>query len=203
MSRDYKKIPPKTTPSKKGNPLLTGLMIGLFAGLIIAVGVALYVNHMPSPFTEKTKPQPDTAPEKNTQQEPAATGTQAPPAPDKQSTAAAKPRFDFYNILPGSEEPITEQNIKQARQQPTGTEVYYLQAGAFQSENDADNLKAKLALLGIEAVIQTANLPDKGLWHRVRVGPYSSVDEADKVRATLAQNKVNASLIKVKDTPTN
>jgi len=200
MSRDYKKMPPKNTPGKKGNPLLTGLMIGLFAGLIIAVGVALYINHMPSPFTEGTKPQPDTAPEKTTKEEKPATDAEAP---GNQGTAAAKPRFDFYNILPGSEEPITEQNIKQARQQPTGTEVYYLQAGAFQSENDADNLKAKLALLGIEAVIQTANLPDKGLWHRVRVGPYSNVDEADKVRATLAQNKVNASLIKVKDTPTN
>lgn len=197
-------MPPKNTPNKKGNPLLTGLMIGLFAGLVIAVGVALYVNHMPSPFTEKAKPQSDTAPEKTTKQEPPATGTEAPAAaPDKQGTAAAKPRFDFYNILPGSEEPITEQNIKQARQQPAGTEVYYLQAGAFQSESDADNLKAKLALLGIEAVIQTANLPDKGLWHRVRIGPYSNVDEADKVRATLAQNKVTASLIKVKDTPTN
>lgn len=196
-------MPPKTTPSKKGNPLLTGLMIGLFAGLIIAVGVALYVNHMPSAFTEQTKPQPDTAPEETTKQEPPATGLEAPAAPGKQGTAAAKPRFDFYNILPGSEEPITEQNIKQARQQPTGTEVYYLQAGAFQSENDADNLKAKLALLGIEAVIQTANLPDKGLWHRVRIGPYSNIDEAGKVRATLSQNKVDTSLIKVKDTPPN
>lgn len=203
MSRDYKKMSPKTTPSKKGNPLLTGLMIGLFAGLAIAVGVALYINHMPSPFTDRTKQQSDTA-EKTSKQAPA-TGTEAPPAPapDKQSTAAAKPRFDFYNILPGSEEPITEQNIKQARQQPTGTEVYYLQAGAFQSENDADNLKAKLALLGIEAVIQTANLPDKGLWHRVRVGPYSNIDDAGKVRATLSQNKVDTSLIKVKDTPPN
>lgn len=191
-------MPPKNTPNKKGNPLLTGLMIGLFAGLIIAVGVALYINHIPSAFTEKAQPQPDAEPEKP------ATGTEAPAAaPDKQNTVAAKPRFDFYNILPGSEEPITEQNIKQARQLPAGTEVYYLQAGAFQSENDADNLKAKLALLGIEAVIQTANLPDKGLWHRVRVGPYSNVDEADKVRAALAQNKVTASLIKVKDTPTN
>lgn len=197
-------MPPKSAPSKKGNPLLTGLMIGLFAGLIIAVGVALYVNHMPSAFTEKTTQQPDTAPEKTAKQVKPATGPDAPAAtPDKQGTATAKPRFDFYNILPGSEEPITEQNIKQARQQPVGTDVYYLQAGAFQSENDADNLKAKLALLGIEAVIQTANLPDKGLWHRVRVGPYSSIDEADKVRATLAQNKVNASLIKVKDTLPN
>ena len=194
-------MPPKNAPKKKGNPLLTGLMIGLFAGLIIAVGVALYINHTPSPFTEKAKPQTDTAPDKTAEQGTPATGAAAPA--DKQSTAAAKPRFDFYNILPGSEEPITEQNIKQARQQTAGTEVYYLQAGAFHSESDADNLKAKLALLGIEAVIQTANLPDKGLLHRVRIGPYSNVDEADKVRATLAQNKVNASLIKVKDTPTN
>lgn len=193
---------PKNSPNKKGNPLLAGLMIGLFVGLAIAVGVAVYINHIPSPFTDRTKQQPEPEPEKTTKQAPT-TGAETPPVPDKQDTAAAKPRFDFYNILPGSEEPITEQNIKQARQQPTGTEVYYLQAGAFQSENEADNLKAKLALLGIEAVIQTADVPDKGLWHRVRVGPYSNVDEADKVRATLAQNKVNVSLIKVKDTPPN
>lgn len=201
MSRDYKKMPPKSASGKKGNPLLTGLMIGLFVGLVSAVGVALYVNHMPSPFTERTPQQTEPAPDKAAKQEPPATSAEK--APEKPNAAPAKPRFDFYNILPGSEEPVTEQNIKQAHPQLGGAEVFYLQAGAFQSENDADNLKAKLALLGIEAVIQTANLPDKGLLHRVRIGPYPSIDEAGKVRATLAQNKIDSSLIKVKDTPAN
>ena len=89
---------------------------------------------------------------------------------------------------------MTEQEIKQA---PSGKDQYYLQAGSFQTEVDANNLKAKLALIGVEALIQTASLPDKGVWHRVRVGPYSDIEELNKVRATLSQNGVQSSLIKV------
>jgi cell division protein FtsN len=202
MSKDYK-TPPKAAPRKKGHPLLTGLLIGLFAGVTAAVGVALYINKAPSPFVERDKP-PEAAPEQAAN---AATQGVAPetaaPAIDKPGKAPhAKPRFDFYNILPGSEEPITEQDIKNQAQQPANAkEAYYLQAGAFQSGADADNLKAKLALLGVEAVIQTAELPGKGLWHRVRTGPYATVEEAGKARAMLAQNKVETTLIKVKDAP--
>jgi cell division protein FtsN len=198
MSRDYKS-PSKSTPKKAGNPLLTGLLIGLFIGLASAVGVALYINRMPSPFSERNPPAADAPAEKaaiaapdNAAETPTATQGKAP----------SKPRFDFYNILPGSEEPISEQNLKQQAQQAPGEkEAYFLQAGAFQSGADADNLKAKLALLGVEAVIQTVNLPDKGIWHRVRIGPYVNIEEASNVKATLAQNKVDASVIKVKEAP--
>ncbi|MFN3397793.1 MAG: SPOR domain-containing protein, partial [Sulfurimicrobium sp.] len=59
--------------------------------------------------------------------------------------------------------------------------------------------KAKLALMGIEATIQTATVPDKGVWHRVRIGPYNNVDDLNRMRATLSQNGVSASLVKVHD----
>ncbi|MGH8717263.1 MAG: SPOR domain-containing protein, partial [Burkholderiales bacterium] len=107
-----------------------------------------------------------------------------------------------YKILPGVEEPVTEKELKQAAKQPNLTkDVYFLQAGAFQNVSDADNLKAKLALLGVEANIQSATLADKGVWHRVRVGPYINVDELNRMRVTLKQNGIDASLIKVYDTP--
>lgn len=192
MSKDYKRPEPK--PRGAGSSLLIGILIGLVLGLGIALGVAWYVNKMPSPFLARppaVKSEP---------------GRSAPPAAakdtDKPAQAAeAKPRFDFYKILPGTEEPATDQQMKDAQKKPPATvkETFFLQAGAFQSAPDADNLKARLALLGIEASIQTTTLPDKGVWHRVRVGPYTSVEELNRTRDTLKQNGVDTTLIKVRE----
>ena len=65
-------------------------------------------------------------------------------------------------------------------------------------ENDE---KAKLALMGIEATIQTVSVPDKGVFHRVRVGPFSDAEDMNTARTTLAQNGVQPSLVKVQTTP--
>ena len=78
-------------------------------------------------------------------------------------------------------------------------ETFFLQAGAFQNAPDADNLKARLALLGVEATIQTTTLADKGVWHRVRVGPYTRVEELNRTRDTLKQNGIDTALIKVRE----
>jgi cell division protein FtsN len=77
--------------------------------------------------------------------------------------------------------------------------VYYLQAGAFQRSADADNLKARLALAGLEAQIQTATLPDNSIWHRVRLGPYSNGQDLDKAKVALKENKIDATVIKVNE----
>jgi cell division protein FtsN len=74
-----------------------------------------------------------------------------------------------------------------------------LQAGAFQNAADADNLKARLALLGFEATIETSTMADKGTLHRVRVGPYTSVEELNRTRDTLKQNGVQTTLIKLRE----
>ena len=192
MSKDYKRPEPKARGS--GSSLLIGILIGLVLGLGIALGVAWYVNKMPSPFLARPPA---------TKSEPA---KGAPPAPAKDAEKAAKasdgkPRFDFYKILPGIEEPATDQQMTDAQKKASAAvkETFFLQAGAFQNAPDADNLKARLALLGIEASIQTTTLPDKGVWHRVRVGPYTSVEELNRTRDTLKQNGVDTALIKVRE----
>jgi cell division protein FtsN len=191
MSKDYKRPEPKTRGS--GATLLIGILIGLVMGLGIALGVAWYINKMPSPFLAQP-PATKSAPAKTTAPAPA---KDAEPAA---KTAEGKPRFDFYKILPGTEEPATDQQVKDAQKKPAAVkETFFLQAGAFQNAPDADSLKARLALLGIEATIQTATLPDKGVWHRVRVGPYTSVAELDRMRNTLKQNGVDTALIKVRE----
>ncbi len=120
------------------------------------------------------------------------------PAEKHAKSGDAKPRFDFYKILPGTEEAVTDKEFK--RTSPAAPkEVYFLQVAAFQNPSDADNLKARLALSGIEAQIQTATLPDGQVWHRVRVGPFSSQDELAKSRASLKENKLEANLIKVRE----
>jgi len=92
--------------------------------------------------------------------------------------------------------------LRDAQKSPAATgerEMFFLQAGAFPNATDADNLKARLALLGVEATIQTATLPDKGVWHRVRIGPYASIEELNRARDTLKQNGYDTSLVKVQD----
>ena len=192
MSRDYKL--PEQKPRGSGSSLLLGIVIGLVLGLCIALGVAWYINKMPSPFITRTPAGPS---------EPLK-GALAPKPEDKTARAPEpKPRFDFYKILPRSEEPPAEQQTKVApvKKPPAGgpKETFFLQAGSFQNAPDADNLRARLALIGVEAQVQATTLPDKGTWHRVRIGPYTSVEELARVRDTLKQNGVETTLIKVRE----
>ncbi|MFI4922404.1 MAG: SPOR domain-containing protein [Burkholderiales bacterium] len=202
MSRDYKTDSSKSSSGNSGSSFLLGLFVGLILGLCIALVVSWYINKLPSPFVSRDKPLAS-LPGSESKAEPPVPQT-APKQEEKQSKAATKdkPRFDFYKILPGVEEPVTEKELKQAAKQPSSTkDIYFLQAGAFQNISDADNLKAKLALLGVEAKIQSATLADKGIWHRVRVGPYTNIDDLNRMRATLKQNGIDTSLIKVHDSP--
>lgn len=194
MSRDYKGSERKPAPRGSGGSLFIGILIGLVLGLGIALGVAWYINKMPSPFQHKA-PAPRAEPVKPLPAEPGSPG-------DKTGKSAeSKPRFDFYKILPGVEEPATDQQLRDAKSVKNSKtrESFYLQAGAFQSAPDADNLKARLALIGMQASIQTTELPDRGTWHRVRIGPYGNVEELNRARDALKKNGIDTTLIKVRD----
>jgi cell division protein FtsN len=194
VSKDYKKPERKPVTRASNGSLLVGILIGLVLGLSIALGVAWYINKMPSPFLTRSTPPAKAAPQPVAKSEAQAEEKSAAAAPD------SKPRFDFYKILPG-EQPAAEQPARQAQKAPAPgeREIFFLQAGAFQNAPDADNLKAKLALVGVEATIQTASLPDKGVWHRVRVGPYASIEELNRARETLKQNGYDTALVKVQE----
>jgi cell division protein FtsN len=197
MSRDYKAKPRAQGARRSGSSLLVGILVGLVLGLVVALGVAWYINKMPSPFTPRAAP--PTPPAKF--ETPKTAPTQSAKVEDKAAKSEEKPRFDFYKILPGSEEATPDKSAKEPAKgsTPTAKEAFFLQAGAFQNAPDADNLKARLALLGYEAAIETTTLPDKGVWHRVRIGPYTSVEELNRTRDTLKQNGVQTTLVKARE----
>ncbi|WP_426194287.1 SPOR domain-containing protein [Massilia sp. DWR3-1-1] len=76
-----------------------------------------------------------------------------------------------------------------------GKVVYFLQAGAFREMGDAENTRAKLALLGFEAAISDRN-SDAGVLHRVRVGPYGQVESMNKARAKLIDAGVDVAIVR-------
>lgn len=196
MSKDYKS-PSKSVPKKKGSILLLGLFLGYVLGLVSAIGVWLYIHQAPSPFILSDKPEASKTIENSNNK----TSKEAQISDDKNKSVenvSEKPRFEFYKILPGSEEPITEQQLQKAvQEEPSSKDKYYLQAGSFKNAEDAETLKAKLAMLGMEAYVQSADLSEKGMWHRVRVGPFTKIAEINQVRSSLLENGVNANLIKV------
>lgn len=202
----------RTTRATRGRSkggFLLGMFAGLILGLVIAIGVAFYLSNTPIPFATKAKPnghETATPPDKP----PMIAGLPqrgAAPGAGQDGKAPDRPKFDFYKILPGGEEPVSDKELKERMRQaqpPSGSakEVYYVQAGSFQNPADADNQKAKLAMLGFESSVEPANLPDRGTWYRVRLGPYTKLEELNQVRQTLAQNGVKASLVKLKEAST-
>ncbi|MBY0446060.1 MAG: SPOR domain-containing protein [Burkholderiales bacterium] len=222
MSRDMKKITRSNNSSSSksggGGSLLTGLLIGLFGGVAVAVAVAVFLNRSGNPFAGKASTTPaDAISSAPVGLPPSTPEVLSPggkndviivtPAPTVASAVNREngERFDFYKMLPELADKKPAEVAKPAEPKkpeaspPVKVEVpkgAYLQIGAFQNEQDADNLKAKLALLGVEARIQTSDIPGKGIWHRVRLGPFNSSNELDNARSQLKANGVDSAVVK-------
>lgn len=208
MSRDYKPSPERAKKASKGSPFVAGLLVGFLLGIAASLALVMFIKGGENPFmqlaspkkpiaekiAESAKNQPETNNDADNYQADNSQKTN-----DKTNNKEDKTRFDFYTILPDSESKISSEDIKikEEQSQPVAQITYFLQVGAFQTENEADNMKAKLALLGFEALVQTATIPDKGIWHRVRVGPLKNLDQINKTKNDLSSNGFKTDLIKV------
>lgn len=197
----------KNLHAQRGGTLL-GIMIGIVIGVLISFGVVWTMNKTPLPFRDKGMRAERPANGEGEQEAPA-------PLPGKPgdkvgSRSSEKPRFEFYKILPGSEEAApaarpaegkaadAKAGESKAKDAKAPAEPLYLQVGAFQKSSDADNLKARLALIGMDAAVLEVEVPDKGKMYRVRTGPFSSVDEMNRARKELSENGVQTAPVKGK-----
>lgn len=192
-----------STKKSRGGMVL-GLFIGLVIGVAIAFGVVWYLNKMPNPFHGKGGKSAEPAAVPGQTVKPATPGTPqalgGKPGDKAPDAGGDKPRFEFYKILPGGQEAASGQapvaGASPEKPPVAVAEPQSLQVGAFQKPADADNLKAKLALMGLEASVEPVEVPEKGKMHRVRLGPYAKLEELNRVRNLLSQNGIQATIVK-------
>jgi cell division protein FtsN len=189
MARDYKNAGTRRRAAGSGFTGWIGLTIGLTLGVALAAGVHLY-------HTGGFKPLDDT--DRRSQ-----TGSHGDDEVAAADDEPKRPRFDFYRMLPNYEVVIPEEDIavtpakEEAEITVDGT--YVLQAGSFRTSADADRLRAQLALLGVESRVQTVTIDDTDTWHRVRIGPMRDLEMLNTVRQRLADNEIEALVIRVGD----
>lgn len=224
-------------PGARRSSAIGGTLLGVFIGIIVGLGLAAGVAYW------LMKNNPAIGPPllgSETQQAPRGAATAA------NSADAERPRFDFYKILPGVEEPKLPQQSSpvgrgdrsvamQARERsavapgaaarppatvasidrgagapstgavptsapstsaPPAGSRYWLQAGSFTADSDAENLKARLALAGLEASVERGALPDQSVRYRVRLGPYDNLDELGRMKAELAKRGFDVAVIR-------
>jgi cell division protein FtsN len=189
MARDYNYRSRRN--SRRKSPPWIWALAGLAVGLFVAFLVFLKVQ--PVPVQEQPIALPG-AMDRELQEHSTEKKPVAPPP---------KPRFDFYNLLPEMEVIVPEQEITGKPTQAGVKKVeqpgtYLLQAGSFRKLSQADQLRARLALLGLETNIQTVSVDDRQTWHRVRVGPFNNLRDLNEARSVLKKNGVDAILIRLK-----
>jgi cell division protein FtsN len=201
--------------SQRGG-FVMGLIVGLLIGLALALGVALYVTKVPVPFVNKvpmrTAEQDAAEAEKNRNWDPngplagknasrpgagASGAATAPPAAAPASApAAAAPRAS----APGSaRDPaaILADRPPPAPVRPGADPfAYFVQAGAFARPEDAEQQRARLAMLGYEAKVTEREQSGRTMY-RVRIGPFDRKDDADGAKDKLGGVGVDAALVRV------
>ena len=112
------------------------------------------------------------------------------------------PQFDFYTILPEKEVVVPEYEIKtRTREERVGKakETHYImQAGSFKTFKEADQLRKRLASMGIESKVQKAKVGSVN-WYRVKMGPYTQTASVNTIRARLRQNGVDVVITETSD----
>lgn len=177
--------------SRKKSRGLLWLIAGLALGAALMWGSQHYLYRDSKPFSGLTalfKPDRKPAPKPEDKQ------------PQPEAERPPKPKLDFYTILPGETVlPETRADRKTAKAEPPEKGVsYVLQAAAYGNAEDADRLKAKLALNGLEARIEKIAVEGKGTYYRVRLGPYSRLEDLDAASGRLSQLGIKAIRLKVK-----
>ena len=189
MARDFR------TRRKPGGGFSgwTGLACGLAAGLAVAGWVYVKDHRPEAPAAHAAKPD-----KKRTHQAepPDADGHEAGSGDDSSHSYA------FYDMLPKFEVVVPEKDkdvrpdVRAVPETRRGT--YVLQAGSYKNFADADRVRAKLALQGVESKVQKVSV-DNDTWHRIRIGPISNLDELNRLRTILRKSDVDVLVIRVGD----
>lgn len=204
------------THTQRGGTAL-GFILGLVLGLGVALGVAIYVTKVPTPFSNKNQPRTNAQDvqenEKNKNWNPnsvlqpkAPAETPVPPEAGKTATTEAPAAGDAAKPMPRpavTADPLGELAKTKSGLSTPATPAdtsdpfdYLVQAGAYRTSADADAQKAKLAMIGLDAKVSERDQAGRVVY-RVRMGPYSDKNTAERVRQQLEANGIENSLVRV------
>lgn len=181
MTQDFANRKRRKQPSKKKSDvpgwvwLFTGAVLGAFIMFLVYLA-----DQPPAKAVVATQP----------------SATSSNKAVEK---ALPKPRFDFYKLLEESEVVVeTSAETKRQLQKPDEAIEYLLQVGSFKKSDDADNVRAQLLLLNLDARVEKVTIRSGETWHRVIVGPFNNTSTMSSARSTLVSNRFEALLLKRK-----
>jgi cell division protein FtsN len=178
MSKDFAKRHQKKVSTKSAAPgwllFSTGLFTGLFSAFILFVWLYAPGDQDFAQLVE------------------APTSTRPGPTTPTEETA-----WTFYEIFPKFEVPIIEEYGPASEKQASkDARAYVLQAGSFRTAGDADKLRAKLILLGMDVYLQKIQKGGQ-TWYRVMVGPIDSQLELTRKRNLLAESEIETISLRV------
>ena len=187
---------------QQGGTLL-GFILGLVVGLAVALVVAVYVTKVPIPFMNKAQSrnaEQDAAEEKkNKDWDPNAPlygknpAKPAAPAEPTDAAPAATPATGASAEDKKTDDPLGDLARAKAGVDPF---VYFVQAGAYRSEPEAQAQKAKLALKGLTSAVSERDQDGRTVY-RVRLGPFDSKDDAEGTKKKLDSAKIDSALVRV------
>ena len=215
MSSNNKNSGQKT--GQKGGFIL-GLIVGLLVGLAVALGVALYITKVPIPFVNKvpqrTAEQDVEEAKRNKDWDPnaplagkagakAASGLVSLPPAVSVVAPAAPPPAAVVTLAPPlkPEKPAADKKPEPRLAAASATAaadpyLYFVQAGAYNKADDAEQQRAKLALQGFAAKVLEREQSGHTVF-RVRLGPLDNRDEAENVQRKIEAAGIEANLVRV------
>nr|VFK14877.1 MAG: Sporulation related domain-containing protein [Candidatus Kentron sp. LPFa]VFK30562.1 MAG: Sporulation related domain-containing protein [Candidatus Kentron sp. LPFa] len=203
MARDYKHAGKKSSsPSgRSGSSGWAWFVVGLLIGLFITALTYLNMRHSVEDARRQVRAESQISQSREKPSKPVAKTAESTKSTNKKKP---EPHFEFYTILPEREIRVPEYELgssqpRKAKKEPPADQTsdpaptsapgrYILQVGSFHHLEDADRLKAKLALGGFDVEIQTISMNSGDTWHRVRLGPYQDLGVVHRIRSGLQKN---------------
>jgi cell division septation protein DedD len=175
---------PRQAGSGRSGGSIVSFSAGVAVGLVVSAAVAAYIALTPPPFADRglRKPEPPVAAKKQSSEPAAAQEPAEPAAPPPEAVAPPPPPplGDPKGV------PLAE---------PPGT-TYFLQVAAYRSVDEADQMRARLAILGFEASVSQVRR-DSTVFHRVRLGPYSDFEVLNRTKVGLSENGLESTVVRV------
>lgn len=220
MARKTSRKKKKSSQARRGETRIMTYLFWCVLGALIGLILAFYLMgrddwplknkaNKPVPNVSQDASRTDADPLTPLPSKPAQTNTPSKPA-QPEPVAPKKEEYEFYTLLT-EEKPVTDADInaqvrreqqkppaqKPSTSQPQATTGYLLQVGAYRTTKDAESIKAKLALQGMQARIESAEV--NGItWHRVRVGPFNSASDLNRTKQQLLNAGHKAMAIRIK-----